>query len=290
MDALPETSIPLSVRIELCRAGLQVIGDGLGVRMLHIKGHTTDLSIRPEARAGSDVDVIVDPSRVEEMHRELLAHGWELYSTFEEGSPFGHAQTYWHHDWGYVDLHRRFPGIGLSDTDAFEKLWTDHAEGSAAGRDLVVPALSVQSALFLLNAARGSQQDRELALGFRQGLPPEQLGPVDALIRDLKAEVAASVVTGELENWRRHREYPLWRAISRGGTRGQEWWGRVRAARSLREATQVILRAPRVNRSRLEHELGRKATGRDLIAASVGRAGSALTELVRGVLPGGMRR
>src|SRR5690606_19183788 len=126
--------VPLSVRIELCRAGLQVMADGLGIRVLHIKGSTVDPSIRPVAAHGSDVDVIVDPRRTADMHRTLLAHGWEVYSTFDEGSPFGHAQTYWHQDWGYIDLHRRFPGIGRDDGTAFEVLWRDRGTVTAAGR------------------------------------------------------------------------------------------------------------------------------------------------------------
>jgi hypothetical protein len=277
---MPETTIPLSVRIELCRAGLQVIADGLGIRMLHIKGATVDASIRPDAREGSDVDVIVDPRRVAEMHRALLAHGWTVYSTFDEGSPFGHAQTYWHPDWGYIDLHRRFPGIGLADPDAFDVLAREASGGSAAGLDLEVPGIAAQGVLFLLNAARGSQHDRDGALAFRRGLVAEQLRLLDELVRELHAEVAASVVTGELENWRGHRDHLLWRAISEGGTRSQEWWGRVRAARSPREAMQVLLRAPRVNRSRLAHQLGRTPTWRDLVMAAVRRGTRALRELV----------
>ncbi|MDQ0613758.1 hypothetical protein QF046_001399 [Microbacterium sp. W4I4] len=282
MGEMPETTIPLSVRIELCRAGLQVIADGLGIRMLHIKGATLDARIRPDAREGSDVDVIVDPRRVVEMHRALLAHGWTVYSTFDEGSPFGHAQTYWHPDWGYIDLHRRFPGIGLADATAFDVLARDSSASTAAGLDLVVPELAAQGALFLLNAARGSQGDRDAALAFRRGLAAEQLRSIDQLVSELHAEVAASVVTGELENWHGHRDYRLWRAVSQGGTRTQEWWGRVRAARSPQEAMQVVLRAPRVNRSRLAHQLGRTPTWRDVAMAAVRRGGRALRDLVPG--------
>ncbi|GAA3930475.1 hypothetical protein GCM10022383_06410 [Microbacterium soli] len=283
---MQEKPIPLSVRIELCRAGLQVRADGLGIRMLHIKGSTVDPSIRPDVREGSDVDVIVDPGRVAELHAQLLDGGWQVYSTFDEGSPFGHAQTYWHPDWGYVDLHRRFPGIRLDDAAAFDVLWRSHAMSSAAGRAIVVPGVGVQRALFLLNAARGTRQEREAARDQCERMPTEQHRELDALLAELEAEVAASVVTGELEQWRHRPDYRLWHVISAGGTRTQEWWGRVRAARSASEALGVVLRAPRVNRSRLRHELGRTPTGWDVFTAAVTRSRIALRDLLSGGRPG----
>lgn len=285
MDGLTATSIPLAVRIEMCRAAVQLIADRQGTRLLHIKGGVLDASIRP-IREGTDVDVIVDPARIGDMHRALIARGWSVYSTFDEGSPFGHAQTYWHHDWGYIDLHRRFPGIRLDDSTAFETLWRGHAGGTAAGLAIIVPGLTAQVVLFLLNAARGAQRERDDALAFRRSLPIEQLRSIDELIRELDAEVAASVITGELDDWRRRREYLLWRSIVDEGTRSQEWWGRVRAARSAREAAEIVMRAPRVNRSRLAHQLGRTPTRRDLMAAAFRRVQAAARDL----LPGRGRR
>lgn len=88
----------------------------------------------------------------------------------------------------------------------------------------------------------------------------------------LDAGVAASVVAGELERWRDHRMYPLWKSVTEGGSRTREWWGRVRGARTPREALRVLLRAPRVNRSRLAHQLGRTPTFRDVVAAAISRA------------------
>ncbi|WP_285634787.1 nucleotidyltransferase family protein [Microbacterium arabinogalactanolyticum] len=278
MGALQETPIPLTVRISLCRAGLQVIADRLGVRMLHIKGAVLDPGIRPDVRGGSDVDVIVDPAGVDDVHRALLGHGWEVYSTFDEGSPFGHAQTYWHQDWGYVDLHRRFPGVGIADVVAFDRLWDGHLPRTVAERGIVVPSLVGQGALFVLNAARGDVAERDEALEYLSRLSPASRAEVSALITELDADVAASVVTGTLHEWRRHRDHALWKAVSEGGSRMQEWWGRVRAARTPGAALRVLLRAPRVNRSRLAHELGRTPTTRDVLVAGLRRAASAARE------------
>lgn len=279
---MQQTAIPLPVRIELCRAGLQVIADRLGIRMLHIKGATLDRAVRARTRHGSDVDVLVDPAQLTPLHDALLSHGWEVYSTFDDGSPFGHAQTYWHPDWGYIDLHRRFPGIGVRDEPAFETLWDGHGTATAAGVAITVPSVRAQGVLYLLNAARGGEHERAEARSYREALPGGERNELDELIDALDAVVAASVVTGELERHRGRREYRLWKTISQRGTRTQEWWARVLAARSSREALRVIFQAPRVNRSRLAHRLGRRPTRRDVLAAGIDRARAALRELTTG--------
>ncbi|WP_309127670.1 nucleotidyltransferase family protein [Microbacterium sp.] len=280
MGAIKETPIPLAVRIELCRAGVQVIADRLGIRMLHIKGTTVDRSIRPKTRNGSDVDIIVDPAAVGILHEALLAHDWQVYSSFEDGSPFGHAQTYWNSDWGYIDLHRRFPGIGLADDSAFELLWDQHSTVVAAGREIAVPSVTAQAALYVLNAARGSTNDRAEAHRFHRALAVDERLRLDLLIDRLDAVVAAAVVSGELQRHRRRAEYLLWKTVSEGGTRTQEWWGRVRAARSWREALHIMMRAPRVNRSRLAHQLGHAPTRLDVFRAAMTRARVAVGELL----------
>jgi len=175
-------------------------------------------------------------------------------------------------DWGYIDLHRRFPGIGIDDQAAFEMLWRDRVSATAAGRAIPVPSRAAQGVLLVLNAARGTSDDREAAAAFRRGLTGAGAVEHDALVAMLDAAVAASVVAGELERWRDHRMYPLWKSVTEGGSRTREWWGRVRGARTPREALRVMLRAPRVNRSRLAHQLGRPPTSRDVVAAATARA------------------
>ena len=68
---------------------------------------------------GSDADVLVRPSQVRRFVRVLEGAGWQRRSRFHTGSPFGHAQTYWHDHLGYADVHRFFPGLGQGD-DTFE--------------------------------------------------------------------------------------------------------------------------------------------------------------------------
>lgn len=279
MEGLNAISIPLGVRIELCRAAVQTIADRLGVRMLHIKGAAVDPSIRPAPRSGTDVDVLCDPARVDEMDARLRAHGWRLHSTFDDGSPFGHAQTYWHPDWGYLDLHRRFPGIGLPDAEAFELLWRDRGQHACAGRPAAVPSLDAQVVLLMLNRARRSEDHGgEVARLWAEQSEAERTRRM-RLVSRLQADVAVAAATGDLERHRGHREYALWKVVSQGGSRTQEWWARVRAARSAREALGVVARAPRPNLSRLTRELGREPAPRDVLLAVLRRARTAVTEL-----------
>lgn len=276
------TAVPLSVRIELCRASVQVMADRLGIRLLHIKGATVDRTIRAQVSGGTDVDVICEPVRIAEMHARLTGHGWQVYSTFDDGSPFAHAQTYWHPDWGYLDLHRRFPGIGLHDDEAFELLWRDRGEHRCAGRLAWVPSVDAQALLLMLNAARKTPGHRGSAGAFWEQQSEDDRRRRVALAELLRAEVALAVSTGDLEDFRDRREYSLWKAVSERGSRTQEWWARVRAAPSVREALVVVARAPLVNRSRLAHELGREPRARDIAVAFLRRARAAFREAVAG--------
>ena len=88
---------------------------------------------RPVAAAGRGIRNGRRHSRatghVAALDRALRARGWRVYSTFVYGSPFGHAQTYLHDAWGYLDLHRWFPGIRAAPEAAFERMWADRPDG-----------------------------------------------------------------------------------------------------------------------------------------------------------------
>src|SRR6478736_287123 len=116
-----EVAVPLEVRLRFGRAAVQVVADRIGVDVLHIKGDAVDPSLRA-TRTGTDVDILVRPADVSRVDRAIRREGWVLYSTFMYGSPFGHAQTYLHDSWGYLDLHRAFPGIRLDPAAAFDIL------------------------------------------------------------------------------------------------------------------------------------------------------------------------
>lgn len=279
MDSLETTPISLDVRIEFTRAAFEVIARRIGVRVLHIKGATLDSTLRIRRRSGTDVDAMVDPLAVSAMHTALVSHGWSVYSSFVEGSPFGHAQTYHHPEWGYLDVHRRFPGIALPDQDAFEVLWAGHESHSAAGIECAIPSVDVQAVLFVLNAARDLEVlgDEARALWSAQG--EDARIRRSRLVRMLHAEVAFGAALGDLERYRHRREYLLWKTVSQGGGRLAEWWGRIKAAPTFADAMRTAAQAPRVNRTVLAHELGREPDGRDMFFAFLRRVGSALRSI-----------
>lgn len=269
MESTTDAPVPLRVRLRFGRAAVQVVADKIGLDVLHIKGDAADLSLRPEF-SGTDVDVLVRPAHVAALDRALRARGWRVYSTFVYGSPFGHAQTYLHDAWGYLDLHRWFPGIRVDPEVAFERMWIDSDEVDFAGVGCRVPSIAAQAVLLVLNSARARGSGRDLVLSWTDA-SPERRAAVDALVEELDARVAFAASTGDLEHYRNQRDYRLWKVVSEGGTRSEEWWARVRSAPSLGAAVLVAARAPFVNVEHLSIELGRAPTCREVAAAFIAR-------------------
>ncbi|WP_102194343.1 nucleotidyltransferase family protein [Microbacterium aurantiacum] len=278
MDSLDTTPISLDVRLEFSRAAVEVIARRARIRLLHIKGGTLDGALRPGKRSGTDVDVLVDPRRVPELHARMTENGWRVYSSFLDGSPFGHAQTYHHREWGYLDLHRRFPGVGIADQDAFEVLWQGRGCHFAAGVECSVSSVDAQAVLFVLNAARDLDMLGAEARELWARQADDERVRRSRLVRRLRAEVAFAAALGDLERYRRRREYLLWKTVSQGGSRTAEWWGRIKAAPTVSAALGTVARAPRVNRAVLAHELGHEPRTRDVIVAFRRRIGTALRE------------
>lgn len=276
LDADPFVPVPPGVRLALGRAAVQTIADRAGVRMLHIKGNAVDPQLRVPADIGSDIDILVEPAHVAALDRALRAHGWRVYSTFTWGSPFGHAQTYAHEVWGYVDLHRSFPGIRADPERAFALLGAGQDAVDFGGTACAVPGVIEQAAILTLNAARGGN-----AVDLRRvwhDADPQRRSEIERVIDALDARVAFSAAVGDLERYRHEPDYALWKVVSEGGSRSAEWWARVRAAPSPREALRIIGRAPLVNVEHLSHRLGRSPTRAEIVGEFFVRPVRALRE------------
>lgn len=257
--------VPLIVRMHLGRAAIQTIAREHGVDLLHIKGDAVDATLRPTSSGGTDIDVLIRPNHVRTMDLRLRAHGWRVYTTFDKGSPFGHAQTYHHDVWGFLDLHRFFPGIRVDASVAFESLWENRTTIEFGGSPCSVPALPAQAAILILNAARMRVGRRRDLLAAWDNATEQDRARVLHEIESLDAHLAFDAAFGDLERHRGEREYRLWRAVSLGGGRLDEWWGRIQAADTTRARLQVILTAPQVNLEHLELELGRRPTKREIL-------------------------
>ncbi len=280
-------SVPLPVRLLLGRAAVQVIATDVEVDVLHIKGNAVSPIFRPTVSSGTDIDVLVRPAHVPPLHDALLRHGWTVYSSFTYGSPFGHAQTYHHSDWGYLDLPRRVPGIRLAPEAACAELWRDRLESVFAGTVAAVPSLLAQAVLLVLNDVRSRTFSRSMAM-WVDG-PGLDRAAVERLVARLHAQVAFSAATGDLPRYRRERDYALWKGITQGSTRTGEWWARVRAAPTRRDALRIVVRAPFANVERLAHQLGRDPTRAEVLGATLTRTVRAGRELLTGAWRRGRR-
>ncbi|GAB3611068.1 hypothetical protein GCM10027414_31940 [Humibacter ginsengiterrae] len=263
-------NIPLTARLALARAAVQVIADDAGADLLHIKGDAVDTRLRPKVVLGTDVDALVRPAHVLTMHEALLAHGWQVFSTFDLGSPFGHAQTYAHDTWGFFDLHRRFPGIRRAADDAFDLLWRERRAQELRGARGWVPSIHMQATLLVLNDARDASlhEDPVVAWITNPGLDPDEIA---SCVAQLGAQTAFAAATGTLESRRGAADYPLWRAVSQGGTRTAEWWGRIRASETRGDAARLAKRALQVNVEQLRHDLGHEPSRGDIVRAFLSR-------------------
>lgn len=275
-----QVSVPLSVRLRFGHAAIQHLADEIGADLLHIKGLAVAPELRPHSHRGSDVDVLVRPDHVHRLDRAMRARGWRLYSTFEYGSPFGHAQTYLHDAWGYVDIHRSFPGIRLAPSRAFERLWVERRTLPIAGIGCPVPSVPAQALLLILNAARSRADRNDLAVAW-EGAGDEQRSRIQLLVTELDAPVAFAAAIGGLERYRDERDFRLWKVVSEGGSRSEEWWARVRAQPTAFGALRVIARAPLVNVDHLAHRLGRQPTRREIAAEFLSRPVRAVAEAGR---------
>lgn len=254
---------PRAVHLTLARAAVQTIADDAGADLLHIKGNAVDPALRSTERPGTDIDVLIRPQDIERFDARLRLLGWTVYSTFVFGSPFGHAQTYQHDVWGYLDVHRHFPGIELHPAAAFDMLWATRSERSFGQVGCAVPSLTAQSLIMLLNCARTPVHE-DLVSQWTDA-SPQHRAEVNRLAIALSAEVALAAATGHLDRARGRRTYALWNVIVNGGTRAQEWRARVWAAPTFRDAILVVLRAPLVNIDVLSHRLGRPPTRSEIV-------------------------
>ncbi|WP_251454305.1 nucleotidyltransferase family protein [Microbacterium sp. Marseille-Q6648] len=280
-DVPAEVAIPLPVRLRLGRAAAQTIADRDGLDLLHIKGDAVDLSLRPHPTPGTDIDVLVRPRHLSGFDAALRAEGWRVYTTFAYGSPFEHAQTYTHELWGYLDVHRFFPGVGLDPDHAFDRLWRTRGSMDFGGVSCPVPSVPAQAAILVLNAARSRPGSRADVDRLWRRADAATRASIEREVSALDAHVALAAATGGLRTYRSARDYHLWRVVSEGGSRLEEWWGRLRAADSLGARARIVVRAPLVNVPHLEHELGRRPTPGEIVREFFARPARGAIELVR---------
>lgn len=274
--------IPWNVRIRLGHAAIQRLAEAADVDVLHLKGFALDESLSWPGREGTDADVLVRPSHLHRFVTDLQNAGWVRAVGFDEGSSFGHSLAMRHDSWGNADVHRFFPGLGLDAAASFDILWRDHGVREIAGVPCAVPSLPAQALVLIVHAGRthdDPRAERDLHAVWTQA-PAQLRSQIEELVAELGAEVGFAAATGGLERYRDRRDYLLWKVASQGGTRFEEWLGRVRAAETPLAGLRLALRAPLVNVEHMTEVMGRRPTRREIVAEFFRRPAAGFVEQI----------
>lgn len=274
-----EIVLPTWARLSLAHAVVEHLAQDAGIDLLHIKGPATTARFRLAGRTSSDVDVLVRPSHVARLTAVLESADFEPRTGFESGSIFRHAANLHHRYWGWVDVHRSFPGFGVDASVAFDQLWQRRCTAAIAAYDVQVPSELDQALLILLHGARDTTRGRTDIDRVRAALSTSELDEVESLAHRLGAEVALAAARGDLARFRDRADHDLWVVASTGGTRLQEWRARLRAAATARERARLLGEVLLVNRDHLRMRLGREPTRAEWLRATLRRPAVAVREV-----------
>lgn len=258
--------VPSDVRILLAHGAVQQAADMAGARVMHLKGFALDPELVWPGRVGTDVDVLVHPADLAEFLAGIESAGWVLETDFAANSSFAHAATYWSDTFGHLDVHRFFPGLGGSATEAFERFSRHTKIVEIGGVPCTVPTTTGQRLVLLLHAARGrgGKEGRDVEQAWVKASAEERVA-VEEMVEEMDAGLAFHAALGRLGGFRDDPRYDLWRVAQQGGTRIDEWRARVKAAPTRWEATKVVLRAPLVNTQHLATVWGRPPTKAEIV-------------------------
>lgn len=264
-DPAAEVALPQDMRIRLGHALLEHIARANGLSLLHIKGYAVDAGLYSDGRQSSDIDVLVDPMDIERLLGVLQTQGWNPVTGFKSGSLFHHAATLWHDSWGYVDVHRAFPGVGVEPTEFFDELWRSRSSRLIAGVDCTIPSSRHQALLIALHAGRDPERGASDVAQLREALPSEAWQRLrDDAVR-FKAGLALAAATGGLSEYLEHPDHGVWAAVSTGSTRLQLLRARSRATGSVAGSIGVYASGLFPNRDHLRMALQRDPQFADFV-------------------------
>lgn len=264
--------VPLDARVRFGHAAVQQVAERAGVDLLHIKGVALDDSLIHPDRHPTDADVLVRPDHIEQLVAACTAVGYRATGRFSTSSPFEHAMTLWHDLWGYLDIHRHFPGIGLPPDEAFERLWSARTHKDIAAVPCATPALIAQIGIVVLHSGRTSsigRAARDVRHVWHLADEPTREA-VRGWVAQMHAEVGFAAGLGMLDSLPPSPEQALWSAVARDG-RIDEWRARIAVAPDRRSRLVLTLRAFMVNTDHLATQLGHRPTRAETLLAFVDR-------------------
>jgi hypothetical protein len=290
--------LPWHVGVRFAHACLQVMADDYDIDLLHIKGPAVDetlLSRRlvPDAESGAvidqpmprpsvDADILVRPSHVKRLFEAMSRHGWQMAYAFADGSAFEHASTWTHPSLEHVDVHRKFPGIGLDPARAFDKLWAQRSTTTIAGLPCAVPDVTAQRLILILHAVRGGALKSADIDNAWVKASDQQRAEVEQLAVSLQAQVALAAATGRLDEFPDARDYDLWKVLSsRDASLTRLWLARVKAQPNPAAAIRMGVKLIMPNRNRVAQQLGREPRASEMAREHMHHIGAVATEVGR---------
>lgn len=271
-------------RIKLGHAALQSLADDAGVQLIHIKGYATLDGLYPSLRTSTDADILVRPSHMSRFLETVEEHGWVKVTSFFTGSAFHHAASYRHPWWGAVDIHRLFPGLQANPETAFDALWAQRQTSQIAHFPCTVLSYIDQVLIILLHSVRDGSRGIRDSDHLRRILSEQDFDRIAERARELRAEVGLAAWNGTLEDYQGHPDYLLWKYMTEGGSRMDEWRARLAAARTLREKATTAGQALLVNTDHLSMKLGRSPTRAEVTKEWFSRVGLGSREFLRGAI------
>lgn len=275
-----QAGLPQDMRIRLGHALVEYTARTHKVRLLHIKGYAVDPGLYPAGRRSSDIDVLVRPADVDTLLDLLMAGGWRPVTGFKSGSLFRHAATLWHDSWGYIDVHRAFPGVGVPPAVFFDELWASRKVRVIADVDCTVPSPRHQALIIVLHAGRDPQRGASDVSHLRSTLPNEGWQCVEAETSRFGAGLAFAAATGRLADHQGHPEHDLWAAVSTGSSRVELLRARARAANCFPRRLGIVMSGLLPNRDHLRMSLRREPNGWDFIQEMSGRVGEVCQAII----------
>ncbi|MFJ3958949.1 hypothetical protein [Arthrobacter sp. NPDC090010] len=175
----PRLSSPLH---ELVYAMVGSVARDGGIPLVFIKGPILHAQGLREREHSGDVDVWIDPERAEDLSCSLEPWGWSPVPDVWNGVPIDHSVTLQPESWGCeLDVHHHFPGVSLSEEDAFAEVRNHSTHMEFASVDVMVPTVPAHTVIEALNLTRPeigvppNQERREhaakiLGIGGHEGL------------------------------------------------------------------------------------------------------------------------
>lgn len=151
--------LSISEAVLLGHALVSRIADGLGIRAFFIKGPASVVQGLRQPKTSADVDVFVDPARLEQLLHGLRERGWRERLVDPDSRTFPkHSVTLDHPDWPCcVDVHFRFPGMEKAPAECFDVMWASTESLELAGQSVRVPSKALGILILALHALRAPQ-------------------------------------------------------------------------------------------------------------------------------------